>query len=154
MVVYRTSPYIQTLYAFFLRIAYLCIIIFAIMHYRENPFVVSIVSLICFIFFLVTGKEEIIIFPDAIKYKNSSIIRIFEKRRVFVLADIADINVSGIFNTGDELYNPAITKEKPLNDLKIELKNGKNVIIKTSIYINELKKVEAEVKRMIKHNSV
>lgn len=149
MVVYRTRSYIQILYALILRAGYIFVIIFALIHYQDNPLVSSFVSLICFIFFLVTGKEEIVVFSNAVEYKNNSIIKLLDKKFFFALNDISNIDVKGTFTTGDELYNPTMTTERPLNELTIQLKNGENITIKTSIYINQLRKVKDEVKRMI-----
>ena len=150
MIVYKTNSFIQVLFSWLFRIGYICVATIALLHYDDNPIVTLVIAFICILFFLTTGKDEITIYSDTIEYKSNSIIKIISRKKIFSIKDIAKIDTSGIFSTGDELYNPTISKDKPLNELRLELKNGNVVTIKTSIYIDSLKRVEAEVNELLK----
>jgi len=103
MIVYRTFSLIQIIITFFFRLTFLTIAGIALYHFNENPVITSICAAICLLFFLLSGTDEIIVFPDSIQYKSGSLLKRLRKQRSFKLADIRSIEVSGNFNTGDEI---------------------------------------------------
>jgi hypothetical protein len=149
MVVYKTFSFIQVLISGFLKIGYLCAAAIILYHYNENPIVTTIVAAICILFFLLTGRDSITVYSDAIEYNSGSILRMLRRRKAFKIKDIAAIKVDGVFSTGDELYNPTISKDKSLNNIEVELKNGSIVNIQTSIYIDKLKRAELEINKLL-----
>jgi hypothetical protein len=149
MIIYKTSSSIQFLFSLLLRIAYVCVAAIALYHYNENPVVTLAVAFVCALFFLLTGQDNITVSSYAIEYSSSSILRVLRNKKVFKIAEIKAIKTEGIFSTGDELYNPTMIKDKPLNTIEIELKNGSTVKIPTSIYIDKLKRVELEINNLL-----
>jgi len=149
MIVYKTSSFAQTLFSFFYRIAYISVAIFALMHFSDNPLVTVMVTFICLLFFLLTGKDEIIVFSNSIEYKSNSITKYLIKKKAFNIIDIKEFSVRGNFSAGDELYNSKVKADKSLNELVFHLKNDDVVVIKTSIYIDKLKIVEIKINELL-----
>ena len=149
MVVYKTFSSIQVVFSVLLKISYICVAAIVLYHYNDNPVVTTIVAAVCVLFFLLTGYDNIIVYSDSIEYNSGSILRMLRKKKAFKTKDIKAVKATGIFSTGDELYNPTISKDKPLNKIEIELKNGNTVSIQTSIYIDKLKRVELEINKLL-----
>jgi len=150
MIIYRTFSFIQFIFSVLLRAAYILVAAIALYHYSENPVVTSVIALICVFFFLLTGRDSLIVYADSVEISSGSILWLLRRRKVFQIADIKSMNTEGIFKTGDELYNPTLKGDKPLNKIEIELKNGSRVKIQTSIYMDQLKKAESAVNQLLR----
>jgi hypothetical protein len=146
-IIYRTHSFIQVLLFLLFNIGYVAGIIIALTHFNENPVVTSIVTAICFVFLLVTGSDEIILYANGIKYREGGLIGRFKKQRFYALSSIKSINVKGDYSTADELHSKGDSwVSKPYNQVVINLVNGSSVDFQTSIYLHKLKKLQEEVK--------
>ncbi len=104
---------------------------------------------VCLVFFVLTGTDEIIVNTDAIEYRSNSILRIFRERKEFKINDIQSFKVQGTYSTASELTSIREARNGNFNKMEIVLKNGEIISITTSIYIDKLKKVEQELKKLI-----
>ena len=151
MLVYRTFSVFQGLLILIFKIAYITLAAFVLYHYNENPIVTTCIAILCLIFFLITGSDEIILYTTSIRYKTGSIFKSLNRPKILRIIDILSIKVDGIYAFGDELYNPRNGKDKPLNKVEIKLKDNSIIIFKTNIYIDKLKIVASEIEKLIKN---
>jgi hypothetical protein len=140
---------LQVILSFLFKIGYISVAVITLFHYNENPILTVIIALICLLFFLVTGRDEIILYSELLEYRSGSVLKVIRKKKEFKIADIKRVSIEGTYSTGDELYNPKISKDKSLNKIKIELKNGEFINIQTSVYIDKLKKIEIETNKLL-----
>jgi hypothetical protein len=147
MIVYRTFSFVQLFLLLLFKIGYVAGIIVALYYYKENPVVMILIALICTLFLLVTGSDEIVVHSDYIEFTSNSFLKKLQSKKVFKTIDIKSISASGIYSTGDELHNPSLTKGKSFNQVVIKLKNGESITIKTNIYIDQLEKAVKLIKQ-------
>ena len=148
MIIYRTISFLQLILVFFLRLGYITGASIALYHYQENPIVTVVVAVICLLFFILSGSDEIIVYKDIIEYKSGSILRVFTERKQFNISDIKTIHVEGNYDIGSELRGH---NNNPVNDnnVRIHFKDGSVANFTTSIYIEKLKKAAFEISKLI-----
>lgn len=149
MIIYRTFSALQVILFFLLKAGHLAIAIVALWHYNDNPVLAVLVASVFVLFFIFTGTDELILKNDCIEFKSSSILKRFRSNRVYRIESIKSFNVEGVYDTGDELYNPSLAKDKSLNTITITLKNNEAIVIKTDIYITKLNKIATKISTMI-----
>ena len=149
MIVYRTSSFVQIMLIIFLKFGYIAGIAISLYHYGDNPVLTLIAAVICMVFLLVTGRDEIVIYSDRIQYKNTSLFKIFTSQKVFLICDIKKIQVDGDYSIGDELYSPKIGKDRLLNQISIESLHGNVTFLQTNIYIEKLKEAVTKVEELL-----
>jgi hypothetical protein len=149
-IVYRTQSFIQVFLLLLFNIGYVAGIIIALTHFNENPVVASIVAAVCFVFLLITGSDEIILYTNGIRYREGGLIGRFKKQRFYVLSSIKSVKVKGDYSTGDELHNKAVSwVPKPYNKVLISFMDGSSVDFQSSIYLHKLKRLQEEVRHLI-----
>lgn len=144
MIVYRTISFTQIIFYFFLRIGYIAVAVIALYHYNENPVATVAIAAICVLFLLVRGRDEIIVYADTVKFKNGSLIKLFRKEKIFLLADIKSIEIKGPYSGSDDLYY----RRRLVNQVQLQFKNGDVYSFQTSIYIDILKEAVAEIEKL------
>ena len=149
MIIYRTYSFIQATLNFFLNVGYLAVACYASYNFKENPILATIAIFLSIFSLLIAGKDEVIVYPDIVVYKSGSIIKSFRKKRKFRVSEIKSIDVSGNYDTYDEIHNPTMKRAKSLNRLVISLKDGQVITIHTDIYISNLKKASIEVNSLL-----
>src|SRR5687768_4592383 len=89
-IVYRGASNFNFLQSILLRAGCIVLIIYLIIHYEENPSVILVLSLVCFIVFLVMGNDEITIYSDKLIQTDTSIIALLlkSKGKIYKLKDI------------------------------------------------------------------
>lgn len=152
MIVYRTISFTQIIFYFFLKVGYIAVAAISLYHYNENPAVTSVIAAIFILFLIVTGRDEIIVYPDIVKFNSKSLVKLFRKEKTFLIADIKSIEIKGNFGIIGDLNYKTNGKYYTLNQVLLQFKNGEMYSFKTSIYIDQLKEATAEIQKLIKGN--
>ena len=149
MIIYRTISFLQLILIFFLRLGYIIGASIALYHYQENPVVTVVVAVICLLFFILSGSDEIIVYKNVVEYKSGSILRVFRERKQFNMNDIKTLQIEGTYDIGSELYGFGNPRNDKYNNVRIHFKDGSVANFTTSIYIEKLKKAAFEIDKLI-----
>jgi len=115
----------------------------ALIHYKENPVVTSIVAIVMIFFSLYTWIEVIDVYPDRFILIYDTLIPYFSKRVTYSFDDIKSISIDGFYTLSFELvedFLPIRHIYAPWNRLTIEFRNGEIKTIRTRIYKGGLRK--------------
>jgi len=149
--VYKAASDLDFFLSMLYRLICLAAILFLWVHYEENPSVIIVASLVCFLLFLLIGSDEIVVYPDKIIEKSTSIVSLFSKGKAY---DISEIRSAYLLkeaaSTADEAAIASFFKfimpkmrhykRNSPNIINLELKNGK--IIQLSSTLEEYKMEE------------
>jgi hypothetical protein len=148
--IYTASSLYEFISKVFARLILVIVIIIAFTHYNENPVVIIILSVLCFLGILFIGEEEITVYPDKIVQKNNSIASLLFKIKGKQYA-IKDIKLASLQETGISL--PAMGAIAMLSFLMpnrstnysrpifLDLHNGKMVSINTYLGRRKMEKI-------------
>jgi len=145
--IFKTHSIIQDILYFLLKCAYGLCAIYSIYHFRENPVVSIIATVIFLLFLLIAGKEAIEVFPTYFTIKRGGLLYLFEKEKVLEFDKIKSIYFKGDYDTADEIYNPSFKSDRKANIIYIEFKNGQNIRIPTTLYVGILTECIAFIKQ-------
>ncbi len=149
MIIYRTVSPLQLILSFLFKAGYLIGAGIALYHYNDNPVVTVIIASVCILFFVVTGTDEIIVQKDFIQYKSGSILKMLREKKQFDIREIKSVNVEGNYDTGSELSTYRQPRDSVLNKFEITLKDGRVIVLTTSIYIEKLRRAIVEIDKLI-----
>lgn len=153
-IIYRTFSVIQFFLLSLFRLAFFAGAAIALYHYNENPVVTTIVAVICAIFFVVMGQDEIIVYSDGLKFSAGILFQILKPIKYYKIFEIKSIEIKGTYGTGDELVSTRYGgREKEFNKIHIELRDGRSEVIQTNIYIDKLKKAVEETTKLINNKN-
>ena len=120
------------------RAGLIVLIAYLIYHHDENPPVISVLVLFCFILFIYSGNDEIIIYSDKIVQKNTALIGglFFRKNKVYNFNEIKAVSTpersipdpAGLAIIALLiLLLPSKSRQNRDNRIYIEFKNGETV---------------------------
>ena len=146
--IYKAASDFDFLWSMLLRLSGLAGIVFLWFHYEENPAVIIVLSIICFLFFIIAGSDEIIVYSDRVIMKDTSIVSLFLKDKSYNINEIKSASLpkeaeSTIGEVAIVLIAISLMpKFRPRgrtrpNIINLEFKNGK--IIQLSSTLDESK---------------
>lgn len=155
---YRGFSYFNFIWYLFLRIAILVGAGSALLHFDENPVVISIFLFICGLLFLFLGDDQIDVYSDRVVHYNNSVAHLLslDKPAVYSIKDIRKASLPntsvGVTGTIVALLVAAVLpKQSGQNPFPIflELKNGETVRLQTYLRGDHMKKVVALVNSLV-----
>lgn len=149
--IYKAASDLDFIWSMLLRLLGLAGIVFLYFHYEENPAVIIVLSLVCLLFFLITGNDEITVYPDRVIMQDTSIVSLFLKSKSYNINEIrsASLPKEAESTIGEvaivliaislmpKFRRPGRTRPNIIN---LEFKNGK--IIQLSSTLDEVKMEE------------
>jgi hypothetical protein len=131
------------------------IIIYCLFHFKENPIVISIIVLYLLYVVLLTGNNQVSVFPNRIEFVIDHPIKKLSFRRVFLFEDIDSIEVDlRLTKRGFiliEIMSSYLPGFSQWNTLKFKLKDGEEKTINTSVYKNGVIQALEAVKQIAKN---
>lgn len=155
---YRGFSYSNFIWYLLLRIAVLVGVGSGLLHFDENPVVISIFLLICVLLFLFLGDDQIDVYSDRVVHYNNSLAHLLslDKPTVYSIKDIRKASLPdtsvGVTGTVVALLLAAVLpKQSGQNSYPIflELKNGKTVRVQTYLRAHHMKKVVELVNSLV-----
>ncbi len=165
-IVYKGASNLEFLQSLLVRGLFVIAIVCLIFIYEENRPVISVVILICSLFFIFIGNDEIIIYSDKFVQTNTSIARIFYKSGMVVydLTDIQRVSLPekeeapGFFDIGVILMLVSLlsrsrqSRYKSKQRFYLDLKNGETVIIASSLEQSKMKEIVETINSIVYAN--
>ena len=149
MMLYRTISIGQTILYIVAKICYVIGASIALLHYNENPGIVIAIIIVCLFFFIITGTDEIIVYPDSLEYKSGSIVKMFTKRKKYIITDIKSVKVCGRYSSLSDITHTIPDSRKLLNQIEIQFNNGEAKLLLTDINIDKLKKASLVITKLL-----
>lgn len=149
--IYKAASDFDFLWSMVLRLSCLAGIVFLWFHYEENPTVIIVLCLVCFLFFIIIGNDEIAVYPDRVIMQDTSIVSLFLKSKSYNINEIKSASIPKeaestigeaaiafiVISLMPRLRTPGRTRPNIIN---LEFKNGK--IIQLSSTLDEAKMEE------------
>lgn len=155
---YRGFSYFNFIWYLLLRIAILVGAGSALLHFDENPVVISIFLFICVILFLFLGDDQVDIYRDRVVHYNNSLAHLLslDKPTVYSIKDIrkASLPDTSVGVTGTivaMLVAAVLPKQSGQNSFPIflELKSGETVRLQTYLRGHYMKKIVEVVNSLV-----
>lgn len=160
--IYKASSDYEFFKSVFFKFLCLGAIGYLYFQYDENPKLIIILSLFCFVFFLLIGNDEILINSEKIIQRDTSIASILLKNRD-VSYSLSEIKSATIPNKPDSdfselsfagllvafLPRPGLRHRDSSHPIILELKNGQIITIFTSLGETKRKKIVEVVNSLV-----
>ncbi len=151
-IIYKGASDLEFLQSLLLRVACISAIVYLAFHYNENPPVISVGGVICFLFFVFIGNDEIIVYSDKLVQKDTSIAGFFLKSKFKIYetksikaARLPEEAKSSITNVGIAFILASILPIRIRNNTKgqiqLDLKTGETITILTSLGRRRMKRI-------------
>jgi hypothetical protein len=152
-IIYKGTSDSEFLQSILLRAGFLIALAYLAFIYEQNPPIITVLMLICFLSFIYIGNDEIIIYADRVVQTDTSIVGLFLKsgKVIYELADIKSASLPqkpkppGIFDVGLVILLLSILPKQRYHTTKahfyLYLKHGKTISIYTSLGENKNKKI-------------
>jgi|GEM_PF-5160549 len=144
--IYRTLSLYATSKMLLARFVLAALIINGIIHFNENPIVITIIVGVLTLMLLYVGIENIMVYENKFVYQYGSLIKTWIRRKEFYYKDIEQVKYDGIFSKGlDILFDRIPITVDPYNKIVVVLKDGRSEEIHSKIYKQDLKRAMKEI---------
>jgi hypothetical protein len=159
-IVYKATSNFDFLQSILFRAGCIALLIYLAFHYEENPPVILVISIICFLIFLFAGNDEIIIYSDKIVQIDTSIISVIfrSKGNVYEIKDIKAASLPektapsftevGILLLLASLL-PKSTRRNSQRQFYLDLKSGKTIRILSDLGQNKIEDIVKIINSLI-----
>ncbi len=77
---YTGFSFFQFIWLLFLRLAVVTGMVYALVHYEENPALIIVVAVVCVIFILILGDDQVIVYEDRVVQTTNSFAALFFRK--------------------------------------------------------------------------
>jgi hypothetical protein len=159
-ILYRGASSFDFLISIFWRAACIVGIIFLAYYYEENPPVIIVCWILCFLFFIVIGNDEITVYSDKIVQTDTSILNFIlrSKGRVYDLgnikaASLPENKLPNLFEAGIiaalVAFLPKRSHRNNQNKIFLDLKDGETITILSDLGDKKVKEIVKAVNSVI-----
>jgi hypothetical protein len=166
-IIYKAASPLSFIVSIFLRGGCIAGLIYLFLHYEENPIVITIVMLICLFLFFFLGNDEVYIYSKRIIVRDTSVISLFQKSKIYYIADINSASLpepSGqdrpnVVDTGILAVITAVVIastsrhrnrfKNNLHPFLLNMKNGDIVTVSVTLSDNTTKRIVDEINTLI-----
>jgi xanthosine utilization system XapX-like protein len=155
---YTGFSFWESLSMFFARIAATVGLIYALLHFEENPVVIAIVSLLCLLLIVFIGDDQITVYSDRIVQKTNSLASLFytSKGKVYAIKDIKQASLQPPSTTEEigatvllAAILPKQNNRSTSRPIFLDLKNGETVRLNTDLNESAMRKIVELVNSLI-----
>lgn len=79
---YTGFSFYQFVWLLFLRLAVVTGMVYALVHYDENPALITVVAVVCAIFIFILGDDQVIVYGDRVVQTTNSFAALFLERTI------------------------------------------------------------------------
>lgn len=160
--IYQAYSFFEFIRTLFFRFVCVCAFVYSVVHFEENPVVVSIFACLCIFFVFILGEDQIKVYSDRVVHSTNSLASLIFRRKgnVYRIEEIKTAYLPlpekgpDVFEVGVIAVLLAITPKRSSSNqtrpILLETKAGKTLQIDTYLSFEQREKVVEAINSLIR----